>query len=77
MSSQQPDPDAVALLQELAGRIAERGRPALDLWQFTAALVRVARERRDYIDAMPAAEQQRFHDATTAALRDYVAPSVH
>jgi hypothetical protein len=72
-----PRPDAVDLLEQLALRVATRGPSALDVWAFTAALVRVARERRDYIDAMPAAEQQRFHDATTAALREYVAPSVH
>ena len=66
-----PPPDPVALLEELALRVATHGRSALDLWQFTAILARISEQRPDYIASLSEEHRQLFFAALDAPLRGF------
>lgn len=67
--------DPVARLEELAVRIAARGRlDAPELWRFVAALVRVLDERPDWVAGLPEADRALFSEAMAAPLTAFRAP---
>jgi hypothetical protein len=68
------DQDPVVLLERLAIAVAERGRAALNVWEFIGVLVRIERERPEYIAGLASPDRQLFHDAKNAALREFDGP---